>query len=261
MTECILLDKKQIANQLHRDDVMIDIFQSLASTNDYLKSLPHELQTRICLAEQQTQGKGRFNRRWYSPFAENIYFSCAFSFNKNIKELTGLSLVVSLATLRVLQHYQLNGFMVKWPNDVLFQQQKISGNLIEITNAANSLCRIIIGIGININMLDDEINIPQSWISLRKITHQYIDRNKLCAQLFNQLEADVVKFIFHGLIIFMADWKKVDMLQGKMINLLLGSQKFTGIAKGIDQHGHLLLELPNGDIKSFSAGETSLLKS
>jgi BirA family biotin operon repressor/biotin-[acetyl-CoA-carboxylase] ligase len=257
-----LLDEQQIKRRLKNKEIVFEIVESLGSTNDYLKTFFGSKTPRICLAEHQTQGKGRLNRVWHSPFAQNTYLSCLYSFQKDISELAGLSLVVSLAIIKTLKSYKVpSGFLVKWPNDVVYLGKKLAGILIELQAEANGSCHAIIGIGINVNMLQvKKSQIDQAWISLQQIIGAYVDRNKLCAELINNLLAYIKRFEADGFSKFMQDWKEVDYLFDKPITLKCIAKIFSGKAKGINPQGNLLLQLDNGSVKAFSSGDTSLMK-
>jgi len=258
----ILLNKQIIKKNLTNKNIDIDLFETIDSTNDYLKTYFHSRNPRICLAEHQTSGKGRLNREWFSPFGQNIYLSCLYPFEKDVSELAGLSLATSLAVMKTLTTYHLpQPFFVKWPNDVIYAKKKISGNIIEIQAETNGICHAIIGIGINVNMLHDEDHaITQAWTSLRDIVGEYIDRNHLCALLINNLMSYLKRFEEHGLSDFMEEWKMADYLQAQEIKLDNIHRKVSGQVQGIDQHGHLLLKLKDGTVQAFSSGDTSIIK-
>lgn len=259
----ILLNKKIIQQGIQAKNIDLHLFETLNSTNDYLKTLPKKNHAiTLCLAEQQTQGKGRLQREWFSPFGQNIYFSCAYYLQKDISTLGGLSLIIALAVAKTLETYALPHIpMVKWPNDVLYDGKKISGNLIEIQAESNGACHAIIGIGININLLPDAVTpITQAWASLRNAAGCYIDRNQFCIILINQLIHHLTLFEQQGLMAFMNDWHTTDHLFNKLIILNVGKQKVTGKAKGIDPQGHLILQLPEGQLQHFSSGDTSIVK-
>jgi BirA family biotin operon repressor/biotin-[acetyl-CoA-carboxylase] ligase len=255
----MLLDKKIIKKNLNHE-IDLDIFEIIDSTNTYLKKFFHDAKPRICIAEQQTKGKGRLQREWYSPFGKNIYLSCLFPFQQDVSQLSGLSLVVSLAIIETLKTYSLpKSALIKWPNDIMCTGKKLCGNLIELQAETNGACSAVIGIGLNVNLLSDEKHsISQPWTSLREIAGEYIDRNQLCAALINQLFLHLHQFSSHGLPAFMDKWKEVDYLRGQTIQLVCAKQKMTGNVKGIDQHGHLLMKLEDGTLRSFSSGDTSL---
>ena len=249
----IPLDSNTIRQHLNSPSTPIELFESLGSTNDYLKESGNTL--RVCLAESQTAGRGRLERPWHSPFGKNIYCSMRFPLTKKAHELSGLSLVVGLAICEAIEkiHPLPTPAQVKWPNDILIDDKKIAGTLIEINKDA-----LIIGIGVNINMSEADINQP--WTSLQKLTGVDHDRNFLCAQLINHVTQYVGEFIKSDLSNFEKKWQTRDYLLGKEITLTCTNEKFTGVGSGINQHGHLVLTLPDGTNRAFLSGESTLLK-
>lgn len=258
----ILLKQKTIEQNIAHKNIDIQVFETVNSTNDYLKSgLPHKT-VKICLAEQQTQGKGRLHRSWYSPFGQNIYFSCAYLMQKDVSELAGLSLVVSLAIIKTLESFHLpHPLLVKWPNDIIYDNKKISGTLIEVQAESHSICHAIIGIGINANMMPEKnLPITQNWTSLRNIIGNYVDRNQLCILLIDHLITYLTLFQQQGLSSFMTEWSNVDFLFNKKIILKCGNKKISGQAKGVTNIGRLILKLSDGTSQTFSSGDTSIMK-
>ncbi len=117
----LLLDVAQIKQQLPPAyaALPIQLFEHLHSTNDYLQQTidPAESVT-ICLTELQTQGKGRMNRLWHSPFGKNVYLSLSHRFAKDISELSGLSLIMGLAVAQTIDRLtpsMTDPSTVKWP--------------------------------------------------------------------------------------------------------------------------------------------------
>lgn len=257
----ILLDQSKIKKQLTQAKVAINVFEYIDSTNDYLKSVKGEKGIKICLAEQQTRGKGRLNRDWYSPFAKNIYLSCLYPFQKDMSELAGLSLVTSLAVIETLRGYGISdNLYVKWPNDIVYANKKLSGNLIEIQAESYGASVAIIGIGINVNMLSDEDQVSQKWTSMQKILGEYINRNDLCARLIDLLLANIAKFTAQGLAPFIEEWVRSDCLTNQTIAVKNVNDTIKGRVTGINEQGHLLLHLANGTVRAFSSGDTSIVK-
>jgi BirA family transcriptional regulator, biotin operon repressor / biotin---[acetyl-CoA-carboxylase] ligase len=256
----ILLNQKKIKALLEYKNLDISIFETLTSTNDYLQDKLNAKKISICLAEHQVHGKGRMQRHWQSPFAQNIYLSCAYPFQCDVSELSGLGLVISFAIVKTLQTYNIaNPLLIKWPNDIMYNHQKLAGNLIEIQAESYGSCHAIIGIGLNVNMLED-YSITQAWTSLRKITGSYIDRNTLCAALINQLITHLALFEKQGLNVFLSDWSNLDYLANKKISLKNGNEQIQGKVVGIDHFGRLRVQLKDGESKLFSAGDTSIIK-
>jgi BirA family biotin operon repressor/biotin-[acetyl-CoA-carboxylase] ligase len=260
----ILLDPLKIKSLLGDQSIVLHVFESIGSTNDYAKTLFDPSRIQVCLAEQQTAGRGRFNRPWHSPFGENIYFSLSYPFTQELSQLGGLSLVTGLCLIKTLNElYVLSEPVgIKWPNDILANHQKLAGTLIEMKAESHGAANIVIGIGINVNMLKSESkSTTQPWTSLQKLTGQYQDRNSLVAQLIHNLVDYLERFTSKGLKSFMKEWREYDVLKGKKITLQSTQQCITGEACGINANGYLQLKLDlTGEIQAFSWGDTSIVK-
>lgn len=257
----LLLDAAKIKRQLD-EKIELEVFESIGSTNDYLKHDNKHKGISICLAEQQTEARGRLNRDWYSPFGQNIYMSCLFQFQKEVSELSGLSLVTALAIANTIKSYGVDDSLrVKWPNDIVYANKKISGALIEIQAETHGQAQAIIGMGVNVNMMaDEQAHISQAWTSMRKVLGTYIDRNEFCARLINQLLSYLRQFDREGFAAFIDEWKRMDCLSQQTIALQNMSQKIKGKVVGINEQGHLLLTLPDGSLRAFASGDTSVMK-
>jgi BirA family transcriptional regulator, biotin operon repressor / biotin---[acetyl-CoA-carboxylase] ligase len=256
-----LLDKQQIKKQLlpaHRAAVDIQVFASVTSTNDYLKTHPEPRHLiKICVTETQTQGRGRFKSQWYSPFGKNIYFSCRYSFQKDIAELTGLNLVVSLAVLKTVQQCGVvSDLSVHWPNYISWRQKKLACCLIEMNAEANGGCDAVIGIGINVNLLTTDTDF--SWASMAQALGKEIDRNMVCARLINHLVPYLQQFAEQGFSSFKKEWLSHDGLMKQSISLSRPQGQVCGTVLGINDRGHLLLQTEDQCITAYSTGDSVL---
>jgi BirA family biotin operon repressor/biotin-[acetyl-CoA-carboxylase] ligase len=202
-------------------------------------------------------------RAWHSPFGRNIYLSCLYPFQKDISELAGLSLVVSLAVLRTLAQFGIkDDIHVKWPNDIICQGKKISGTLIDVQAESHGASHAIIGMGINVNMLvDEQCQIPQGWTSMRRVSGIYLDRNRVCAALINHLLDYLHRFDRDGFQGFIDEWVAAEGMCGKQVSVKTISETIAGEAVGINPQGHLLLKMADGNVRAFSSGDTSVVKS
>jgi len=238
----------------------VHLFSTIDSTNRYLKELPKSQNLEICCAEQQTQGRGRFDRQWHSPFGENIYFSGRWSLHCDLNKLSGLSLVISLATLAMLKELSPNEeIKVKWPNDILWQDKKLCGSLIEIQAESNGQIHVIIGIGLNVNSDTKNNPLPDKrWCSLYEIQSRQFDRNLLIANLLIKLQNYLTLFINNGLASFIEEWNKSDYLAGKQITVTQSGNSIVGTALGINPQGQLLLKDEQGIVHHLSSGDTTL---
>lgn len=253
----LLIDKVKIENEIANPNIEVQVFENIDSTNNYLKKTLNPDKRKVCFAETQTGGRGRMGRFWHSPFGQNIYMSYSYPFKKDVSELNGLSLAVGIACLNAIKEIGITApIMLKWPNDGMYMGQKFMGNLIELHSESYGQSIATIGIGINVNMLLDSEIITQAWTSLRKITEKHIDRNQLCVALIHNLNATLEQFSKYGLREFLSQWQQLDCLYNQEIKLNNG--EYSGIAKGINEQGNLLLQLKNGQIQDFSSGEASI---
>lgn len=213
----------------------------------------------FCLAEHQSRGRGRLGRSWISPFGKNIYCSFSYTFNKDITEMSGLSLVVGILITRALE--SLNPKLkplLKWPNDIYIADRKVGGILIDLIAEAHGNCTAIISVGLNINMKDVTLEgVDQPWTSLEHVLNEKLDRNVVVVQMMHSILESMEIFHESGIQPFLQEWKHYDLLEGEKISLNTGSEVISGISKGISPQGFLLLELPSGNIEKFSYGDTT----
>lgn len=238
----------------------IEIFDSIDSTNSYLLSKVTNRSGLVCLAEQQTAGRGRRGRSWVSPFGRNIYLSLLWHFSGGSTSLAGLSLAVGVAVVNALQNYGLANIGLKWPNDIVYNHSKLGGILIEMAGDAAGPCQVVIGVGLNLEMpkTGEASGIEQSWIDMRTLLqHQPVERNRLVGLILRELLLTLPQFQQHGLTYFQPRWQQLDVLTGKPVAMHLAEKQLHGIAEGIDPQGNLLVKI-DGDTHRFHSGEVSV---
>jgi len=209
----------------------------------------------VIIADSQSAGKGRFDREWFSPDCENLYFSLVL---KN--ELPPNNLIMMLtanAVVKTLDKYNIKSF-IKWPNDIIVKNKKISGILIEDKFEGNERKFVVIGIGININTDFRKIKtLKRIAISLYQIKKTYISREN---------------FFMDFLQIFEKEFGLLKKTPDKVYNFYLQhiyklnkkikyrTEDFRIIKarlSGVDKDGNLILEIRK-EIKKFSSGEIIL---
>jgi len=260
----ILLDEKTIKKgiALKKSDktIRLQISACVDSTNQLVKYHNNKDGWTICLAEQQTRGRGRLGRDWASPFGENMYLSIAWRTSESLAKLSGLSIATSLALKDALSPW-IDDLQVKWPNDLLWQGKKMAGCLIEVNAESHGNSFIIVGIGLNINTLTDKHPLSDHpHCSMRDILQCYLNRNEIIIAIINRCLQSFETFDQQGLSPLLKSWREADYLYNQLITIYQPSQTVDGIAKGINASGHLLIETKQGFIKEISSGEASLKK-
>ena len=236
----------------------LEIEWSLDSTNRWLMASPDSPCGSVVVAEHQRQGRGRRGRDWHSPFAANLYFSLLWCFPGTPAGLSGLSLAVAVSVVRALESLGVEGLSLKWPNDILRGNKKLCGVLLEMQGEAGGPCRVVCGIGLNVNMPSEAgKDIDQPWTDLRRIVNRPISRRALLCCLLNELLPAMARVEQDGLSSFMADWQRWDAVAGKPVQLLLPQRTIRGKAVGIDPQGNLVIE-QGGARQSYYGGEISL---
>ena len=259
-----LLCEEKIANGCSQSVVgdlqKIEVHRLLDSTN--LQAM-RELQAgassgQLFLAEYQTAGKGRRGRTWVSPFGRNLYFSLIWSFAAGAAGLEGLSLVVGVALHRALCDLGLDQVGLKWPNDLLVDQKKLAGILLEMQGDASGECQVVIGVGVNVHMPDEAHDqIDQPWTDLSRLVGRSVSRNQLMATILNHLVPALNLFAQEGFAPFKQDWHEAHAHQSQRVTLISGHQEISGICLGVDDHGAIVIEHADGK-EAFYAGEVSL---
>lgn len=236
------------------------VFSDIDSTNRFLKELPMSSTYAICSAETQTQGRGRFGRTWVSPFGENIYLSIRREYDCSLSKLSGLSLVVSLALLASIQKQSIQqDIRIKWPNDLIWNDKKLGGILIEMLTNTNGSIQIVMGIGLNVNThTKDNPLTDKPWCSLYELTGQYFDRNALIADILVSIDEHIELFLEYGFSYFQARWQKADYLQDKVIDVNQSQRTMNGLVLGVSNAGELHLIDAQGREHYLSSGDTSL---
>ena len=238
---------------------------AIDSTNYYLKqlSLKKELDDyTVVTAEYQTAGRGQMGTIWKSSRGKNLIFSMLIKFeNLPLQYRFYLSMAVSLGILTTLINQFDAEFIIKWPNDILADRDKIAGILIENTFRGNHINQSIIGIGINVN----QKNFPKSLnkvTSLINLTKQEIDRDWLLQKLIYSIKA----------YIELLKNNKYNLLKEKYLNNLYGFNKemqfedlnkkaFKGIIKGVSEDGKLEMLVENKTIRKFNLKEIKFTNS
>lgn len=214
----------------------------------------------LCAAEKQTAGRGRRGRVWHSPFGKNLYFSLSWQFTGGAASLEGLSLAIGVVVNEVFVDMGISGVELKWPNDLLYENKKLAGILLEMVGDASGVCQVIIGIGINVDMSSlDGGAIDQPWTDLRMAGGRPVLRNDLLTALIEKLIGLLGGFEKQGFKAYRHRWLEMDAFAGQPVRVLAGQRVVEGEASGVDESGALQVCV-DGQLQSFNGGEVSLRK-
>jgi BirA family biotin operon repressor/biotin-[acetyl-CoA-carboxylase] ligase len=224
--------------------VEVRVVERCASTNSILMQQRHTVPV-LLAAEEQTAGRGRRGRRWYSLAGGDITFSLAHPIRRPARELGALSLVAGVAVATVLRALGVSQASLKWPNDLLVEGAKLGGILVE-TRADGPATRAVFGIGINCFAVPGlERRLRRQIASL----DQFIapSRNRVIREVARALLAALERFEGEGFGASRREWEAMDAHAGKRLRVKLADgRSISGIAAGLGEDGALRLLTRHG---------------
>ncbi|MGH8180112.1 MAG: biotin--[acetyl-CoA-carboxylase] ligase, partial [Steroidobacteraceae bacterium] len=242
---------------------IVEITWTVDSTNSVLLSRqnPPYGSCDVLLAEYQTAGRGRRGRAWVAPPGGSVCLSLCWSFREVPRDLGALGLVIGVCALRALRELGLEDVRLKWPNDIVMNDKKLAGILIELRAESAGPASVVIGIGLNVALgataLEAIGEILGSAIDLVSAGLQEPSRNAVAAALITQFVRGLLLFEGEGLRPFADEWRDADALRGRQIDVHTMEGVARGLARGIDLHGALVLETPQG-VRRFVSGDVTV---
>ena len=258
------MDKHIVEKHLRRNNIFdIRCFEVIDSTNTALKKegAKGAEEATVIIADSQTMGRGRLGRRFESPTGTGIYMSILlrprFSPEESLKITTGAAVAIAAA----LEEVSGEDTKIKWVNDIYMRERKVCGILAESSLNPNGFDYVVLGIGINVKAPEGDFpeeikdiagavfegDIPED--AREKIVAKVLDN---FFDFYEKMPSD--KYI--------DDYRRRSLLTGRevtYINNLTGLEE-SGIAVDVDRDCHLLVKMPNGEVKAFSTGEVNLKK-
>ena len=241
------LTQKEVFKGLNLENIDFYLLDTVNSTNTFAKEKLLNKDYLVVISEQQTAGRGRQGKEWYSPNAGNIYMTIKF----RDKNPAPLSLIIGLLISEAMDSVsgQKINAELKWPNDLLINKKKICGILIESEMSADEV-EFIVGIGINYSLPKKE-----SWWGEIGELADILPREKL----MNSILQNIIDYKENGYKNWKDAWEKRCMHIGIELKALSNNQKDTdiGIFKGINEEGKMLLQTER-ELRIISSGECSI---
>lgn len=226
----------------------IDYAETVDSTNSaaFRLALSGAEEGTCVVAEEQNAGKGRLQRQWHSPFGKNLYLSVILRPEIHPSKVYPLTFISSLAVYDTLTALGLAP-RLKWPNDVLVGTRKICGTLIELSSEPDRVRFVVIGIGLNINLKEEEMDkeIRGVATSLLIETKNRFERAAVCGILLGNLDRYYGISRTQGMSGICRLWEERAGVKGTYMEIRQFDSLYKGISEGIDEDGAILLR--NGD--------------
>ena len=250
------LKTKHIGRELY-------VYDEVESTNSTAKALategaPHGT---AVVSDMQSAGRGRLGRSFVSPSGKGIYVSIIVRPEFSLEYSSLITTAAAVAGAEAVESLSGHDVGIKWVNDLYMNGRKICGILTEASLGLEmrSLDYAIIGIGINIRSVGDSFDdeLKKRATSIEDESGIKVDRNALCAELFNRIEKYYSTVENRG---FIAEYRRRELLTGNDITATVGGVVIEGHAEGIDDNANLIVKMPDGEIRHIGSGEAQLCR-
>ncbi len=220
----------------------------VSSTMDVARELAEKGIRAIVIAEKQTAGRGRLSRAWKSDLG-GLWITLILFNKRPLKSALGFPFLSALAVAKALKETYNLSSSLKWPNDVLLQDKKVAGILLELKGETDLMNYALIGIGVNLNNKVSQEPFEQRAISLSEYLGKQVDRFAFLRSLLQNFEALYQKLSIQEIL---EEWKSLSSTLGRPVKVRTLSESLEGIALDIDDDGALILQTEEGIRKVYS---------
>ncbi len=231
-------------------------YPSLTSTMEMAKQEAQlgAVEGTVVVADEQTAGRGRIKRAWLSPKGS---IALSIILYPSVVNLPSLIMLASLAVAHSIEAVTGLRSQIKWPNDVLVNDRKVCGILIESSVRGNIADYAIIGIGVNVNLrLSDFPEIPSTATSLSAELGRDAPRLRIIRRLLVEVERLYLALQAGGSIY--EEWRDTLVTLGRRVRVKSGKTVYEGVAESVARDGSLLLRHSNGSLSKIVAGDATL---
>lgn len=230
------------------------------STNRWAKRLAVDgaPEGTLCLAESQTQGRGRLGRSWFSAPGKGLCFSLILRPKISAAELAGMTILTAVSMAIAIYNAAGIRLLIKWPNDLVFNNRKLVGILAEVNGEADLVNYLIIGLGLNVNQVEEDFpdELKPIATSLRMINGSELSRRLILQEFLRIFEENYFTLTTVGLSEIIKYAKLHSATLGKTVRINQGyNRTLTGEAVDLDHDGSLWLKEPSGAKVHVYAGE------
>lgn len=239
----------------------IYFFEETDSTNVQAKRLAEagaEHGT-LVIAKKQTAGRGRHGRVWESPDEKNVNFTLISRPSINPNKAPMLTLVMALSVAKAIEEVAKMKVGIKWPNDIVLNGKKVVGILTEMSAKPDLICYVVIGVGINVDRQAFSEELSKKATSLEAETKQEIAHAALIQKSMEYFEKDYATFLRkRDMSELLEDYNRWLVNKDREVRVLDPQGEFSGVARGINPEGELLVEMVDGHMATVYAGEVSV---
>lgn len=234
--------------------------KSIDSTNLECKRIADaESEGTAVVGEEQLKGRGRLGRSWTSPPYKGIFMSIILKPDIDMEEAPKITSIGAAAVFLAFKDIGIE-CQVKWPNDIVINGKKVCGILTEMSGEINRINYIVIGIGINVNLNNDDIpeDLKDKATSLLIEKGKNIDRRILLSGLLNNFEILYDEFLSGDYSKTVSICRDNSSLIGKEVKIIKNGKEAVGKAIDIEKDGALIIQYKNGEKDKIISGEVSV---
>lgn len=239
----------------------IEVLKTVDSTNSYAKKrmIDGASHGTIILSEEQTKGRGRYGKSFFSPAGTGIYLSLILKPEQNLRQVLPITIAAAVAVTRVVENYTDTAVTIKWVNDIYADGKKICGILTEaMTDFESGMVEgVVLGIGVNIKTEPEAF--PEDLKGLAgSLFPREITRNQIVAEIITEFLKLYRRLDSPKLV---EEYKSRSCVIGEKVAWIRGERLCEGIAEDIDGAGNLVIRMQDGTRHLLNAGEISIRKS
>ncbi len=243
----------------------IHFFKSTPSTNIIAKKLAEDgaLHGTAVIAANQTEGRGRLGKSWYSAAGKGLYCSIIVRPKLAVEDYPKITLAAGLGVALAIDRIACVLTQLKWPNDIFIDGKKCGGILTESSSLNEPVEQryAVIGIGLNLGSAfeDFPVDIRDKTTSLFIKTGKNYDAQRVFLTIRDEILLQLEGFSNDGFPPILASWKGRDFLLGKEMECVSSKGKIiTGVSLGPDAEGQLHVKAPDGRIHTVLSGDIRL---
>ena len=235
-------------------------YKETDSTNEVANKLAAsgEPEGAIVIAEYQAKGRGRLGRKWISPRGKGCYLSIILRPDILPKEVSRITLLASLSAAKTIRETVNLPALIKWPNDIMINNRKTSGILIEMNGEIDKVNFVVVGIGININTKKELL--PEGATSLREEKKEEVPRLEFVRALLRNFEKYYKIFNKGRIGEIVKEYKQLSAILDRELEVNYHNRVISGRAIDVDNEGALILRMDSGFHERVLAGDVVMLR-
>ena len=207
------------------------------------------------LAKSQINGRGRLSREWISKKNDGIYMSVLFNTNFKTDNIPFLSVIAGLYVCKAINNFTDNKFFIKWPNDIIINNKKVCGILLESKIYSSNLSSIILGIGINMNNKYFDKSIESKATSIFLETGKNIEFKEIISSVLNYFSFYYNNFLISGRNRIKEEYVNLCASLNRNVSIIKENSIIDAFSVDVDSFGNLVVITENKEKLKINSGE------